>query len=92
MFQAYRYVRTVYISIVLSVSVDFSQLSLDLTGTMTHVLLFEIGPHCSDELTFFVSLDRDIYARVMYGGLYSDEFVMPMSEAESRGLARRYYA
>ena len=59
---------------------------------MTHVLLFEIGPHCSDEVTFFVSLDRDIYARVMYGGLYSDEFVMPMSEAESRGLARRHYA
>ena len=58
---------------------------------MTHVLLFEIGSHCSDEMTFFVSLDRDIYARVMYGGLYSDEFVMPMSEAESRGLARRHY-
>ena len=74
--------------------IDYSQLSLDLTDTMTHVILFQIGQHYSVELRFFVSIERliNVHARAMYGGIYTDEHIMPMSEAESRGLARRHYA
>ena len=59
---------------------------------MTHVIVFEIGPHFSDEVQFFVSLDRAINEHAMCGAVYSDEHIMPMSEAESRGLVRRRYA
>ena len=59
---------------------------------MTHVVMFQIGQHYSDELQFFVSLDREINEHVVYGGIYTDDLIMPMSEAESRGLARRHYA
>ena len=61
---------------------------------MTHVVLFQFGQHYSDALRFFVSIDRDItvYADAMYSGIYTAEHIMSMSEAESRGLARRHYA
>ena len=65
-----------------------------MTDTMTHVILFQIGQHYSVELWFFVSIERliNIHVRAMYGRIYTDEHIMPMSEAESRGLARRHYA
>ena len=61
---------------------------------MMHAILFKIGAHCDGEVRFCVSFERDIdvQAGAMYEGIYSDVHIMPLSEAESRGLVRRHCA